>query len=110
MNPNRAWKNKETGKVYKVRPYWECPDPDKELSEMIEDGFGYKPIKVGTLYQAGWLMWNESVYFDPGLRLDGQYYYDQLTGPLGEDNAQLVVDLLNKHHEEQNETTLNDNR
>ena len=65
-----------------------------------------KPYAFKELTEDGY--W--AIYFDPGLRLDGQYYYDQLTGPLGEDNAQLVVDLLNKHHEEQNETTLNDNR
>ena len=34
------------------------------------------------------------IYFDPFLRLDGFYHYSQLTGPIDEGEAQMVVDAL----------------
>lgn len=40
-------------------------------------------------------LWN--IFFDPLLKLDGYYYYEVLTGPIDEANANLIVDLLNMH-------------
>lgn len=43
--------------------------------------------------------WN--IYLDPSPKLDagGYYVYEYLTGPIDYENAELIVDLLNEHHE-----------
>lgn len=41
--------------------------------------------------------WN--VYYDPSPRLDGNFYYQRLTGFIDGDNAQVIVDLLNENKE-----------
>lgn len=41
--------------------------------------------------------WN--IYFDPSMKLNGYFYYEQVSGPIDGSNAELIVDLLNKYHE-----------
>ena len=73
-NLNRAWKNKRNNKLFLARAYWECPEPDEELSKLLEDGSGYEPCKVGTLYQAGWLIRNwDGCYFVIPMELKSEF-------------------------------------
>lgn len=79
-NPNRKWKNKENGNIVKVRPYWEIPDPDEDMSYMVYEGVnqglpeGQKvATRYGIMYHGGWLFWNGEVWFVLPLSVESQF-------------------------------------
>lgn len=81
----RVWKNKTSGKEFKVTPWWEVPPGDDQIAviEMeVDYGDGKKrkvPTKLGVLYQVGWLLENEhGVWF--GMSLDASEHFEDL-GP-----------------------------
>ena len=60
-----------------------------------------KPYAFKELDQDGF--W--CIYFDPSPKLDGHFYYEQLTGPIDVDNAELIVRLLNEHNQKEEGTS-----
>jgi len=68
-NPKIAemWRHKKTGKILKVVPWYEIPDPVLELSgNDAKKAFDLdlpRRVKFGTLVQVGWLIENEHNIF-----------------------------------------------
>lgn len=63
----RTWKHKETGKVFKVLPWWECSgtiiepeDAKKTILQNDEDEWKDRLFAIGCLVQIGWLLENEN--------------------------------------------------
>jgi hypothetical protein len=76
----RRWKHKETGKEYKVLPWWECDGnivEAKEAKEILhdaEDDWSDRLYAVGCLAQVGWLIENEDgVWFGVGPKAKDQF-------------------------------------
>lgn len=52
-----------------------------------------EPYAFTTLDDDGY--WN--IHFDPAPKLDGNFYYETVRGPIDGGNAQMIVNLLNEH-------------
>lgn len=67
----RKWKHKETGKEFRVLPWWSCEgnliDKPKEILDSEEDTWKERLYAIGVLAQIGWLIENdEGVWFGVG--------------------------------------------
>jgi hypothetical protein len=64
MTPEN-WKHKETGKMVRAMPWWECPGDfvaDLGIEDAIReksDEWKERRFKIGALVQIGWLLENE---------------------------------------------------
>lgn len=65
------WKNKETGKIFNVTPWWTCESelidkPAQILKDELDD-WPDRLFSVGVLAQIGWLIENDNgVWFGVG--------------------------------------------
>ena len=78
-NPKIAqlYRHKETKKLFKIAPWYECIDPildDKEIGKEFTEG---RKFKIGSLVQVGWLICNEhDVYF--GVHTDALEMFEKV--------------------------------
>lgn len=77
-NYPRRWKNKTSGQVVRVMPWWEAIQDGKieqvnELGEMLSE-VGGRPAKFGTIVQIGYLIENEhGIWFGLGPQAKDQF-------------------------------------
>ena len=81
MKYPRLWKNKESGKEFRVMPWWEAVkegdiEETNELGEMVTEVAG-RPCKFGVITQIGFLLENEhGVWF--GVNLSAAEHFEDL--------------------------------
>jgi len=78
----RSWKHKGNGKIVKVTPWLEIPDPVVQLtaSEAMKSGItkDERIVKFGTLVQVGWLIETENNIYC-GFSLDVSDCFEDVT-------------------------------
>jgi hypothetical protein len=76
----KIWKHKETGKEYRVKPWWECIPCNIPVTDIVRDENDEWPDRMfafGTLIQIGWLLENEhDVWF--GTNNTVKEYFDEI--------------------------------
>lgn len=64
MEEIKQWKHKESGKIYRVLPWWECHgtiiDKPESILKDTEDDWKDRQYRIGILAQVGWLLENDN--------------------------------------------------
>lgn len=74
----RKWKNKTTGKIFNVVPWWSCDgslvDRPEELLKDDTDDWKDRLFCIGVLGQIGWMIENDNgVWFGVGPKAKEQF-------------------------------------